>query len=339
MAGHENDKILQLFKPQDLDYIINSDSIKDIYRKYGKNNIKRILGSNIISPIPNKKSLSFAEVLTHDAPSSFTLLTLAIALGLTSFATLPLTIISGLFLSISFVMGGIYGISSYKKLEKQEKQATEFNELIQLKNNYMDALIKKQGGDPALACAKYSPLKPAPKHKINWSLASSTSSMIAFTSGIAFEAYFLTANIVFTAFGLTALSAAMLTPIGIGITLAITCAIGIYFGYQHYQSQKSINDHNKQKKLALENLKDKEMYYHDLVTAQTKSASKQIHAQSKANTNVQSKAQMVPHLKRAKSCNDLSQTGLSIFKNSSAALLNVKAGDKLSKTPLAFRKN
>lgn len=185
---------------------------------------------------PIFQSIYDAISMTGSPIDIFWALTSIISLGV---AALPL---SFLFLAGAVCVGSYYFYSSYNTILTNREEWNAYFQLASIKLNVCDEIISRyasQGyyledhntGNTSFAVN----VKSATNISKSRSIAVSVG-----TTSILFASYYLGVGSVLGSLGFLAISGAMMGPIGLAVAGAVAISVGIFLGYQHYQSRKNI---------------------------------------------------------------------------------------------------
>ena len=269
--------LLEELSTEDLFFILEAENKKEIVKRFGAVTTREWLDTHNEYIYPkkadNKVTQSIFSAIT-DAPS-YPLLVLWSIIGLITLKVVTLSLLTGGLGALMLVTGGLFYVATYREQKIAAKKNDKTFQLLALKNKCADLLTtqlqEKLGVEPepdeeeensALPAEPEAPeVKPDKKWLPKIKDAVKAALMVGTTL---FGTYYFGTCAIIGAFGVTAVSTAMLGPIGLGAALAVTFAIGIYFGYKHYQENKANVAIKKQQKTIIAEIKDKTTKCNDL---------------------------------------------------------------------------
>lgn len=245
--------IFEDLSTEDLFLILKTENTKQLKTKFGavttREFIQGIHHHRYPRKMTNKVSQSIYNAIT-DAPT-YPLLILWSVIGLITLKVLTLSLLTGGLGTLMLVTGGIFYVATYYELKKEAQKNDKFFWHAAIRNECADVLLKRLRGElhnkynlnsldaPEIDDDTDSelPLNLSDK-KVLPRIKDAVKASLLVGSTL-FGTYYFGVSSIIAAFGLTAISTAMLGPIGLGIALAVTFGIGIYFGYKQYQISKS----------------------------------------------------------------------------------------------------
>jgi len=262
--------ILENLSTEDLFSILEAENKKEIAKRFGAVTTREWLATYNEYIYPNKSDSKVSQSLFSaitDAPS-YPLLVLWSIIGLITLKVITLSLLTGGLGALMLVTGGLFYVATYHEQKIAAKKIDKTFELLALKNKCADLLTARLQERLGVEASEENSLPyepPAEKSNRKWLPRTKDAVKAALMVGTTlFGTYYFGTSAIIGAFGVTAVSTAMLGPIGLGIALTITFAVGIYFGYKHYQETKANAEIKKQQKLITAEIKEKTDKCHDL---------------------------------------------------------------------------
>lgn len=252
--------LLNELSPEDLISIVDCKKFKTLCTKFGETKAKILINEAnqlVKNNIHNDKIIQSIFSTITDGPS-YLFLMLWTILGSVSFSLMPLALIT---LGFSFpmcVVAGIFLYSNYQDLNKEAEKNERSFKLLNLKRQCIDELIDRQRDEidkqwrnkivietSLMKNISESNVKPDKNkmHKIKQSIGKTI-----IIGSTLFGTFYLGTHTIISAFGLSTAAATMMGPIGIGIALAVSFGIGLYFGYKYYQIRRNQEVQKKHEK-------------------------------------------------------------------------------------------
>lgn len=223
---------LDSYTNQELVAILNADKLNDLYDTLAENKInplEQIIDISPPKPIPNK--ILQALIIPITDTSTYPLILLWSIVGIISVGTMPLLITTGIVLLTSIAICSFFFYANYVSLLNKEIELNQKILFTQLKNEASDLFLFRKGyAFTVLDSPIYNPT-----NKLS-SIAESVRVALLFTMSL-FGSYFLGLYEILNA--LNVVSAIPFSgPAGLLLGLAITLPIGIFCGFQNYDTMQ-----------------------------------------------------------------------------------------------------
>jgi len=240
------------FTDEELFTVLNCDTFKEIKRKF-KNKYNGNLWSsyarNYYNIDHNPDFIADSFIYAINDSTSYGLMTLLFIIGSITVQLSSLVIITFVFPPITIVSGIIFLISAYFKNKRETHEVHKEFDLIALKIQCANEIINRKTAtlisplhsskDTSAFLVKHSGNEPPPfdyKNKNKMEKVRPSLSFGLMAASMLFGTYYCGIAIIIHAFGLLAVSGALLGPIGVGVAVGVGLLFGAYCCYKHYQN-------------------------------------------------------------------------------------------------------
>jgi len=237
--NEEEQKELNELSDKELLFILKCVKLKEIEKKLSSKMVMlTAIAKKRSAHLKNSSNKISESLLEAINPTSY--LTLILDAGftlITSMTLVPFSIVIGGFVAIFAVVGGVYFKGVHEELKKKDKKMNESYQLLALKNECAEVYLKRKQS-PYIPISTESQNSEPKVDKKKWQKAKNILATPIIVTGALFYTYYAVTQALMIAFAGSLAIGAMAGPIGIGVVLGVSLAIGIYFGYKKYQAYK-----------------------------------------------------------------------------------------------------
>jgi hypothetical protein len=258
------------FSDDELAIILECDKFSEIKRKFRRkfNRERWLAYARSYYELNDSPKFDPERIMLTMNDGNIGILTLLGIIGSIVVALIPLSIIAPILCLSTFVSSIIFYISAYREGKDKANQTVKDFDLLALKIQCAHELIQRKQSELRHSCIDQREISrlqqayrdqalPAFAYKSKTPKFSPTLKFGMLTSSILFGTYYCGLAITLHAFGVLAISAAMLGVVGVSVAIGVAIVIGIFCAYKRYQAivaQERIDQFKEYQKATLKDL-------------------------------------------------------------------------------------